>query len=503
MNVRTLWPKEINAYLIAVVFLGSIQSCKEVAPSSSSPSPPNIVFILADDLGWADLPTYGNTFHDTPNLDRLRADGMLFSNAYAAAPVCSPTRASIQAGQYPARLGINDFITGHWRPFEQLTVPKNRTQYLPDSLITIGEAMKAAGYATGYFGKWHLGWNSPYMPGDQGYDDWRVHRRGTFYKLKSRAAIFPPDDTLDDETRLSEALTDYSLSFIEQNKANPFFLFLSHYDVHVQLDADRDLIDKYLEKEVKDSFPGNAIYAAMIEHIDHSLGRVMDKLDALGLTENTMIVFFSDNGGLVSRFDKIPLLAQDKLEIYEGSPLQYIATSNAPLRAEKGTVFEGGIREPLLIKWPKVVAAGSTSPQLISSVDFFPTFVELAKGDLPAEQVTDGESFARILSGETPARDRTLYWHYPVYHHDRPAGAIRQGKWKMIEYFDTQEVELYDLSEDIGEQINLADRLPDKRRKLSDQLATWRKEIAAQMPVPNPDFDPARRAEWGRHPDRQ
>lgn len=503
MMYWTLRPPGSRLAFFGLLVLSTLPSCSENAPPSSTTSPPNIVFILADDLGWADLPSYGNTFHETPNLDRLRKEGMLFSNAYAAAPVCSPTRASIQAGQYPARIGINDFITGHWRPYEQMTVPINRTQYLPDSLMTIGEAMKAAGYATGYFGKWHLGWSAPYLPGDQGYDDWRVHRRGTFYQLKSREAIFPPDENLDDEARLSEALTNYGLSFMEQHKDQPFFLFLSHYDVHVQLDADRDLIDKYLRKEPKDSFPGNAVYAAMIEHVDQSVGRIMDKLDALGLAENTMVVFFSDNGGLVSRFDKIPLLAKDKLEIYEDSPLQYIATSNAPLRAEKGTIFEGGIREPLLIKWPSVVVAGSTSNQLISSVDFFPTFVDLAGGELPGGQVIDGKSFAETLAGNTADSDRVLFWHYPVYHHGRPAGAARQGKWKLVEHFDTGEVELYDLEGDIGELNNLAEQFPEKKEELSKQLINWRAEIAAQMPVPNPNFDPTRREEWGKHPSRQ
>lgn len=503
MTRWTLRTTEINLYLFLLLFLTSLPSCKDEAPATTTVSTPNIVFILADDLGWADLPSYGNAFHETPNLDRLRKEGMLFSNAYAAAPVCSPTRASIQAGQYPARMGINDFITGHWRPYEQMTVPKNRTQYLPDSLITIGEALQEAGYATGYFGKWHLGWTEPYMPGDQGYDDWRVHRRGTFYNLKSREAIFPPDENLDDESRLSEVLTDYSVSFMEQNRDKPFFLFLSHYDVHVQLDADRDLIDKYLQKVPKDSFPGNAIYAAMVEHIDRSVGRIMNTLDSLDLAENTMVVFFSDNGGLVSRFDKIPLLAKDKLEIYEDSPLQYIATSNAPLRAEKGTIFEGGIREPLLVRWPATVPAGSSSHQLISSIDFFPTFVDLAKGQLPTQQAVDGESFAEMLEGTEIDSNRVLFWHYPVYHHDRPAGAVRQGKWKLIEFFDTDTVELYDLSEDIGEQNNLASQFPKKKEELKRQLAEWRTQVAAQMPVPNPDFDPDRREEWGKHPDRQ
>lgn len=494
--------KDKNVLYLMLLSLGVFFSCNNRQPTTKAQQPPNIVFILADDLGWADLPTYGNTFHETPNLDRLRRAGIQFTNAYAASPVCSPTRASIQAGQYPARLGINDFITGHWRPYEELTVPKNRTQYLPDSIITIGEAMKAAGYATGYFGKWHLGWSSPYLPGDQGYDDWRVHRRGTFYKLKSREAIFPPDENLDDESRLSEVLTDYGISFIEENKEQPFFLFLSHYDVHVQLDADRDLIDKYLAKQPKDSFPGNAVYAAMIEHVDRSVGRLMDRLEALGLAENTMVVFFSDNGGLVSRFDQIPLLANDKLDVYEGSPLQYVATSNAPLRAEKGTVFEGGIREPLLIKWPAIIPAGSSSNQLISSIDFFPTFVALAEGKLPAKQVLDGQSFVAQLKGEAEDTSRTLFWHYPVYHHARPAGAVRQGAWKLVEFFDTEEVELYDLSTDIGEQHNVAAKYPDQRKALHQRLAEWREQLAAQMPITNPNFDPERRQEWGKHPDR-
>ena len=241
----------------------------------------------------------------------------------------------------------------------------------------------------------------------------------------------------------------------------------------------------------------------MIEHIDRSVGRLMDRLEVLRLAENTMVVFFSDNGGLVSRFDQIPLLAKDKLNIYEGSPLQFVATSNAPLKAEKGTVFEGGIREPLLVKWPAVIPAGSSSSQLISSIDFFPTFVSLAEGKLPTEQIFDGQNFAAQLKGEAEDTSRTLFWHYPVYHHDRPAGAVRQGPWKLVEFFDTQEVELYDLGTDIGEQFNVAEKYPDKKMELSRLLTEWREELAAQMPSPNPNFDPERREEWGKHPDRQ
>lgn len=464
--------------------------------------PPNIVFILADDLGWADLGVYGNTFNETPNLDKLAAEGMRFTNAYAAAPVCSPTRASIQSGQYPAHVGITDFIPGHWRPFESHRVPINRTQFLPEEIVSLGEVLQTGGYKTGYFGKWHLGWGDEHMPGNQGYEDWRIQQGGTFYNLKSKKAIRPMDSSLNDEVRLSTALTDYSLNFIEANKDQPFFLFLSHYDVHVQLDADRDLIEKYLAKEKPANYPGNAVYAAMIEHIDRSLKRVVDKLDALGLSENTLLIFFSDNGGLKSRFDEIPLLANSKLSIYEDSELQYIATSNAPLRAEKGTVYEGGIREPLLIKWPGKIQAASISDALVSSVDFYPTFMEIAGIDSTRTQKLDGESLLSILEGNKAPTERSLFWHYPVYHHDVPAGAIRKGKWKLIEIFTENRFELYDLESDPGERKNLVDLYPDLTLELARELAEWRKEVGAELPVENPEFDQSRRKEWGKHPGR-
>ncbi|MEM7370234.1 MAG: sulfatase [Bacteroidota bacterium] len=479
--------------------------CSTCQPTKSIPSPatPNIIFILADDLGWADLPVYGNQFNEAPHLTQLARDGMRFTNAYAACPVCSPTRASIQSGQYPAHVGVIDFITGHWRPYEEVIVPKNRTQHLPAEIVTVGEAMKASGYATGYFGKWHLGGAEEHLPGNQGYEDWRIHRRGTFYNLKSKQAIFPEDPALDDSTRLSTALTDYSLQFIEGNKDRPFFLFLAHYDVHVQLDADQELIDKYLNKDKWEDYPSNAVYAAMIEHIDDGVGRLVAKLESLGLTDNTMIVFFSDNGGLVSRFDEIPLLAKSKLSVYEGSPLQYVASSNAPLRAEKGTVFEGGIREPMIVKWPAKVKAGSVSDALVTSVDFYPTFVELANGTPPIEQELDGESFVPVLEEKSADPERAIFWHYPVYHHDVPASAIRKGDWKLIEYLTDERVELYNLKQDIGETQDLSAQHPDKRMELLTLLSEWRVSVAAEFPVPNPDFDPDRRKEWGRHPDRK
>lgn len=473
-----------------------------VQKEASYSSQPNIVFVLADDLGWSDLPAYGNQFNEAPNLDQLAADGMKFINAYAACPVCSPTRASIQSGQYPAHLGITDFITGHWRPYEQLTVPINRTQYLPLEIQTIGETLQKSGYKTGYYGKWHLGNKDEHMPGPQGYDDWRIQQHGTFYNLKTREGIRPMDHTLTDEERLSEVLTDYSVSFIEENQEEPFFLFLSHYDVHVQLDGDRDLIDKYLKKEKVGSYPGNAVYAAMIEHIDRSVGRLMNKLDELSLSDDTIFIFFSDNGGLVRRFDEIPLLAKDKLSVYENSPLQYIATSNHPLRGEKGTVFEGGIREPLLVKWPDKIGKGTVSEALISSVDFYPTLLDISGANDSGVQDLDGESFIDILIGDKEQEERAIFWHYPVYHHDVPASAIRKGDWKLIEFFSDNHVELYNLKTDIGESNNLAESMPEKATELLNELEEWRISVKAELPEPNPDFNESRREEWGRHPSR-
>ena len=487
---------------ILSIFFGCTISDKKEKDEKVISERPNIIFILADDLGWADLPSYGNSFNEAPNLDKLSDEGMQFSNAYAACPVCSPTRASIQSGQYPARVGIIDFITGHWRPYEEVTVPTNRTQYLPSSNVTIGESMKSAGYATGYFGKWHLGNNDEHLPGNQGYDDWRIHRGGVFYNLKSKKAITPFDERLNDEDRLSEVLTDYSVDFIEKNKDKPFFLFLAHYDVHMQLDADRDLIDKYLNKEKKDNYPGNALYAGMIEHIDRSVGRVIQKLEELGIEDNTMVVFFSDNGGLVSRFDKIPLLAKSKLSVYAESDLRYVATSNAPLRGEKGTVYDGGIREPMIVKWPAKIKGGTKSKSLISSVDFYPTFVELAGGKLPMDQKIDGKSFVSLLDEKKSQEERAIFWHYPVYHHGEPASAIRKGDWKLIHNLVDNTTELYNLLEDIGESNDLTHKNPIKSAELLAELNAWRKDTEARFPVKNPDFDPKQREKWGKHPSR-
>ena len=491
----------IGFFLLVVGFVfGGCQSnhsSESASVQNTDRQQPNIVFILADDLGWADLPTYGNPFNEAPNITKLANQGMQFNNAYAANPVCSPTRASIQAGQYPARLGIDDFIPGHWRPYEKVTVPTNDTQYLPGDITTIAEALKDAGYATGYFGKWHLGGEQQHQPSSQGYDESHVYAGGGYYDSN-----FRPEITPEPEGRLSEILTDQSLDFMEANSDRPLFLFLSHFDVHVQLDADKELIQKYLDKERPGNYPGNAVYAAMIEHVDRSVGRIMEKINQLGLDENTMVVFFSDNGGLISRFDKIPLIAQNSLSNYSESPLKYVASSNAPLRGEKGTIYEGGIREPLIMRWPGNIAAGSKSDALVSSIDFYPTFLELAGAEPPENQVVDGTSMVPVLLENKFDPQRPMYWHYPVYHHDVPAGAVRKGDWKLVENLVTGEVSLYNLAADVSESTDMKQWYPEKKDELYGLLKDWQKNVNADMPSPNPDFDPDKRHEWGTHPDR-
>ncbi|MCK0144537.1 sulfatase [Arenibacter sp. F26102] len=485
--------------LIFFLVVTTFTSCKSDSKNETTEptKQPNIIFILADDLGWADLPNYGNEFNEAPNIETLASQGMQFTNAYAANPVCSPTRASIQTGQYPARIGINDFIPGHWLPYEKLKVPTNKTQFLPLSYETIGEAMKRSGYATGYFGKWHLGHTEKHYPKNQGYDTSVVQRGGSFFNFNDE--MYPKTDFPKDKS-LSEAITDLGLDFIEKNQKKPFFLFLAHYDVHVQLDAQNELIDKYVKKPKASNYPSNAVYAAMIENIDSSVGRIMTNLKKLNLEDDTIIVFFSDNGGLVSRYDKKPLLAKDKLHYYKSDSLQYIASSNKPLRAEKGTLFEGGIREPFIVKWPGKTKPGTISESIISSIDLFPTFVDMAKGTFSETQMIDGKSIVPELLGEQPDTERAIFWHYPVYHHGVPASAIRKGNYKLIHFLDDDHLELYNLKTDIGELKNIASFQTEKANELFSLLQNWRKNVDAAMPIMNPNFDESRKEEFGHHP---
>jgi len=473
--------REFLKYIGLGVAAGSLfGTTGSAATARSVGGKPNFVFILIDDMGWPDTGCYGHQFHETPNIDRLASRGMRFTDAYAACPVCSPTRASIMSGQYPARLGLTDFITGHWRPYEKLRVPVNSPQYLPLDTVTVVEALGPAGYVSGFFGKWHLGGTDHY-PDKQGFDTTLTYQ-GRHFGFKT----VPPIE-LGPDAYLAEVLTRQSERFIEENSDRPFCLFLSHYAVHIPLQARQELIDKYERKPKPETGVNNPIYAAMVEHVDSSVGSILNKLDELGLADRTVVTFFSDNGGLHQRFDG------------EGP----IVSTNAPLRSEKGTLYEGGIREPLIVRWPGMVEPGSVCATPVSSVDFYPTLLEIAGTAPPSNHVLDGKSLVPLLTGSGTFDRDAIYWHYPHYHHSTPAGAIRDGNWKLIEFFEDGHLELYNLERDIGERNNLADKIPSRARALRRKLAGWRKSVGAEMPEKNPDYDPARAHEWGRHPDRK
>ncbi len=427
---------------------------------------PNFVFFLVDDLGWADVACYGSRYYETPNIDRLAADGVRFTDAYAACPVCSPTRASILTGKYPARLDLTDWIPGHRRKNAKLLVPEFNQQ-LPLEEVTIAEALKEAGYATAAMGKWHLG-TKDYYPTEQGFDlNVGGTRKGQppHYFHPERIPTMPPGY---DNQNLTDALTVEAEKFIESNRDRPFFLYFSYYAVHTPIQGKEDLAAKYRAKPPHGG-QDNPEYAAMIETVDTSVGRVRAKLEALGIADRTILIFMSDNGGLGR------------------------VTSNAPLRAGKGTLYEGGIREPMIVRWPGVTRPGRVCGTPVTSTDLYPTILEMAGLPLRPEQHADGLGLAGLLRGNEEIDRDTLYWHYPHYHQTTPAGAIRHGRYKLIEYFEDGRMELYDLRNDVGETTDLAERMPSKVREMHTRLAVWRESLGAKMPTPNPDYVPKNR----------
>ena len=449
---------------------------------------PNFVFILVDDLGWADCGCYGSTFHETPNIDALAKRGVRFTNAYAAAPVCTATRASIMTGKWPARLhntGANlppiPAPDGRYPspdrkgpPWAELVVPRpNGILHLGE--VTIAEALKSHGYATASIGKWHLGEEAEY-PEYQGFD----FNVGGFNKGSTSSHFSPYGiPTLADGPEgeyLADRLTREAESFIEQHRDAPFFLYLSHYAVHTPIEAKEGYVEYFEPKADPDEGQRNPEYAAMIRSVDDSVGRIAAKLEALDIAENTVVIVMSDNGGM-------PCTPGDEL-----------LTSNAPLRAGKGSLYEGGIRTPMIVVWPGETQQGGTCDTAVSSVDFYPTMLEMAGlADVPRHE-SDGISFVPALKGETLARD-TLFWHFPSYvkgfpeYFTSPCAAIRQGDLKLIKFFEGR-AELYDLAADLGETNDLADVRPEAARTMEAELDAWLEEIQAQMPVPNPAYRP-------------
>lgn len=444
-------------------------------------SRPNIIYILADDLGYSELGCYGNKFNETPNLDQLAKSGVRFTQAYAAAPVCSPYRAALMTGLYPARIGITDYL----RP--------EAAQFLDTAYVTLPEALKANGYHTGIIGKWHLsGYKShkapvEVLPDKQGFDEVISSETagigsGTYFHPyhfnPSLQKKLPTEKEF-----IADRMNQEAVEFIGKNKDKPFFLYLSHYVVHTTLHGKPELVDHFREKpecghsEPSKNNPENNPYkkwpadhqatknnphlAAQLKVIDEGVGMIRAKLQELGIEKNTIIIFTSDNGG------------------------ETRVTSNAPLREGKSTLYEGGIREPLIIYQPEKIAGGKQIDTPIANYDFYPTLCELSGTRVPKSMNPDGKSIAGLLTGKSKVNDqRAFYWHYPLAERHflggRSSGAIRIGDWKLIEFFDNGEKELYNLKEDLSETANLVTKHPEKVKELQEKLEQWRKEVNAK-----------------------
>ena len=508
-----------------------------LATAAQANESPNIVFFLVDDLGWTDLGCYGSSFYETPNIDRLANEGIRFTNAYAACHVCSPTRASIMTGKNPARIGLTDWIPGRRNfPFQHLKNAPN-LQLLPLEEVTLAEALKAHGYMTGHFGKWHLG-EDEFGPLHQGFD---VQVPQNWYKGWPRAGYHAPFklDGLPDETGdyLTDRLTDEALKFIEDNSNQPFFLYLSHFAVHDPIHGRPDLVAKYkrklaernksskaefiLEGNPDDPDPlsreqlnelikqpshrefrvlpertvkikqrqDNIEFAAMVEAMDESLGRITRKLQELKLAENTIVIFTSDNGGMAGMNVGNPQrrVRADQLDtVY--------STANLPLRGAKGWLYEGGIRVPFIIKWPGKTPAGIVCHEPIISHDFFPTLLAMAGLPPQPQQTMDGVSLVPALLGQPLNRD-ALYWHFPHYSNhgmQSPGGAIRVGKYKLLEYYENNAVQLFNLEDDIGEQNDLARSHSAKAEELRRKLHAWHDRVGVTAMERNPNYDPSK-----------
>ena len=440
-----------------------------IAKSQATEQKPNILFVLIDDMGWADMTCYGHAFHETPRLDQLASQGIRFADFYAT-PVCSSTRGTIETGQNSARTGITDFLPGHWKPFAQLVVPP-MPDHLDHALITPGEALGEADYVTGYFGKWHLGRGDRNAPARHGYKITAGQLGQPFDRWRGTSGEGPKRMNL---------ITDQAIWFLEQHagKGKPFFLHVSHHAVHIPIQA--TTVDKYVKKPKPETGVNHPVYAAMIEDLDTQIGRLLDALDEQGLRSSTVVMVASDNGGL--------------REVYTGNG--QVVSTNSPLRSEKGTIYEGGIRVPCIVRWPGVTPQGTVCREPAATWDFLPTFCAIA-GVAPPNQPLDGVDLTPLL--HDPARSlarECLYFHYPHYHHSRPASAIRMGNFKLIEWFEDESVELYDLAADISESNDLASVMPDKAKRLRDNLAAWRRRIGARTPTANPDHDPERADVW-------
>ncbi|MQY80261.1 MAG: sulfatase-like hydrolase/transferase [Bacteroidetes bacterium] len=440
---------------------------------------PNFVFIMVDDLGWKDVGFMGSNYYETPNIDKLSRQGMVFTNAYANAPNCAPTRACLMTGQYTPRHGIytvNNPNRGESR-FRKL-IPIPNTTILDSSFVTLAETMRSAGYRTGMMGKWHLGEGEETGPEGQGFDvNIGGHHKG------HPSTYFSPykNEFIEDGPYgeyLTDRMTDEAIKFIEESKDGPFFLYLPYYAVHTPIQPKPEVKKKY-EGKPADGKQNNPAYAAMVETVDAGVGIIMNKLDELMLTENTVVIFFSDNGGVGG------------------------ITDMSPLRGSKGMLYEGGIREPMIVRWTGKVKPGTRCDIPVIGVDFYPTFMEIAGIKKPKDLILDGKNILPLFTGKKKFRKREIFWHFPAYlqankrflsgliWRTTPVSVIRKGDWKLLEFFEDGHLELYNLEEDIGETNNLAEQMPGKVRTLYKKLLKWRVKVNAPVPTElNPEYNP-------------
>jgi arylsulfatase A-like enzyme len=436
---------------------------------------PNVIFIMADDLGWTDLGCQGSKYYESPHIDRLAAGGLRFTSGYTCGPNCQPTRAALMSGQYGPRTGV--YTVGSIDRFKWQTRPLrpvDNVQQLPLATVTVAQMMKQAGYATALFGKWHLGQDAKHHPAARGFDE-AIVTMGRHFNFATQPKVEYPDGTY-----LADFLTDQAVDYIRRTKDRPFFLCLHHFGVHSPFEAKADLIAKFQPKPPSGGHR-DPTYAAMITSVDESVGRVVQVLDDLKLSDKTLVIFTSDNGGVGG-------YAREGIGGGGG------ITDNAPLRSGKGSLYEGGVRVPYIARWPGTIPEGTTTDIPVNSVDLFPTLLELAGGIAPKDQPLDGVSLVPTLTSggeKAPVRD-AVYWHFPGYlgspgntWRTTPAGSVRIGDWKLLEFFEDGRLELYNLKDDLGEQKNLAAAMPEKAKELHAKLTAWRESVGAKMPTAN------------------
>lgn len=460
------------ALLAAACLLAPCVPARAAEPPSSAPRP-NLVFILADDLGWTDTGPYGSRYYETPHLDRLAAQGVRFTQ-YHVSPNCQPTRAALMTGQYAPRTGV--YTVGSIDRFEwwrRSLRPVDNVTALPLDRITVAQALRDAGYATALYGKWHLGQQGDHHPARRGFDEAIVSMGRHFDFVTTPKTDYP------EGAYLADFLTDRAVDFIRRHRERPFFLYLPHFAVHAPLEAKPPLVARFQDRAPAGGHQ-DPVYAAMIASLDESVGRVLAVLDELDLARNTIVLFSSDNGG-VGGYRR------------EGLEGNRDTTDNFPLRSGKGSLYEGGTRVPLIVRWPGVTPPGSRCDAPAIHVDLFPTFLEIAGVARPAGQALDGESLVPLLrEPASTTRQTAIYQHFPGYlgsggdtWRTTPGSWIQRGDWKLIEYFEQGTLELYNLREDIGERANLAAQHPDQARELHAQLQAWRREINAPLPTPH------------------